>query len=130
RLALLRVGVASRRGRPRRWCALTAPFHPCLCGAPVARRTAIGGLLSVALNRQVTPSWLSPAPLPCGVRTFLDTAAAAPRPPGRLTVGPQATGLTTAASAAPPAPGGGRCPTRAGRAWRRCCRRASRPPGA
>ncbi|HEX6418193.1 MAG TPA: cytochrome b N-terminal domain-containing protein, partial [Acidimicrobiales bacterium] len=25
RLALLRVGVASRRGRPRRWCALTAP---------------------------------------------------------------------------------------------------------
>ena len=93
RLALLRVGVASRRGRPRRWCALTAPFHPCLCGPPVSRRPAIGGLLSVALNRQVAPSWLSPAPLPCGVRTFLDPAAGAtgPRPPGRLTVTPQCT---------------------------------------
>ena len=90
RLALLRVGVASRRGRPRRWCALTAPFHPCLCGPPVSRRPAIGGLLSVALNRQVAPSWLSPAPAPCGVRTFLDPVAGAtgPRPPGRLTVTP------------------------------------------
>jgi hypothetical protein len=81
-------GLPSRRGRPRRWCALTAPFHPCLCGVPVSRCPAIGGLLSVALNRQVAPSWLSPAPVPCGVRTFLDPAAGAtgPRPPGRLTV--------------------------------------------
>src|SRR3954454_10713980 len=32
------------------------------CAAPGG--AAIGGLLSVALNRQVTPSWLSPAPCP------------------------------------------------------------------
>ena len=24
-------GLPSRPGRPGRWCALTAPFHPCLC---------------------------------------------------------------------------------------------------
>src|SRR5262249_42302013 len=56
-------GLPSRPGRPGRWCALTAPFHPCLCVAGVPA-DAIGGLLSVALNRQVTPSWLSPAPCP------------------------------------------------------------------
>ena len=39
-------GLPSRPGRPGRWCALTAPFHPHLC--PVAR--AIGGLFSVALS--------------------------------------------------------------------------------
>jgi hypothetical protein len=39
-------GLPSRPGHPGRWCALAAPFHPCLCGlAP-----AIGGLLSVALS--------------------------------------------------------------------------------
>ena len=77
-------GLPSRRGRPRRWCALTAPFHPCLC--PVTR--AIGGLLSVALNRQVTPSWLTPAPLSSGAPTFLDVVtprrghpAGSPSPP-------------------------------------------------
>jgi len=40
--------------------------------APAEPAPAIGGLFSVALIRQVTPSWLSPAPSPCGVRTFLD----------------------------------------------------------
>ena len=39
-------GLPSRRGRPRRWCALTAPFHPYLCGP----EPAIGGFLSVALS--------------------------------------------------------------------------------
>jgi len=39
-------GLPSRPGRPGRWCALTAPFHPCLC-RPGA---AIGGLFSVALS--------------------------------------------------------------------------------
>ena len=39
-------GLPSRPSHPGRWCALAAPFHPCLCGlAP-----AIGGLLSVALS--------------------------------------------------------------------------------
>jgi hypothetical protein len=35
-----------------RWCALTAPFHPCL----IREVPAIGGLLSVALLRQVAPT--------------------------------------------------------------------------
>ena len=49
--ALLPMGVASRPGRPGRWCALTAPFHPCLCGvAP-----AIGGLFSVARSARSPP---------------------------------------------------------------------------
>ncbi len=41
-------GLHSRPGHPGRWCALAAPFHPCLC-RPVSR-PAIGGLLSVALS--------------------------------------------------------------------------------
>ena len=43
-----RWGLPSRPGRPGRWCALTAPFHPCLCAGP--KPVAIGGLLSVALS--------------------------------------------------------------------------------
>ena len=39
-------GLPSRTGHPARWCALTAPFHPCLCG----HEPAIGGLFSVALS--------------------------------------------------------------------------------
>ena len=49
--ALLPMGVASRPGRPGRWCALTAPFHPCLCGVT----PAIGGLLSVARSARSPP---------------------------------------------------------------------------
>jgi len=43
-----RWGLPSHPGRPGCWCALTAPFHPYLCGAVAG--TAIGGLLSVALS--------------------------------------------------------------------------------
>src|ERR1700691_2048228 len=39
-------GLPSRPGHPGRWCALTAPFHPRLCGP----ESAIGSLLSVALS--------------------------------------------------------------------------------
>jgi hypothetical protein len=39
-------GLPSRRGHPRRWCALTAPFHPHLWRPKVP----IGGLFSVALS--------------------------------------------------------------------------------
>jgi hypothetical protein len=66
--ALLRVGVASRPGRPGRWCALTAPFHPCLCGpGPSARNRHRRSVLCCPI-RQVTPSWLSPAPCPAESR--------------------------------------------------------------
>ena len=39
-------GLPSRPGHPGRWCALTAPFHPCLCEP----KSVIGGLFSVALS--------------------------------------------------------------------------------
>src|SRR5262249_27607952 len=45
-----RWGLPSRPGRPGRWCALTAPFHPCLFGAAPETGPAIGGLFSVALS--------------------------------------------------------------------------------
>ena len=45
-----RWGLPSRPGRPGRWCALTAPFHPYLCGTAPETGPAIGGLFSVALS--------------------------------------------------------------------------------
>src|SRR5437667_5962323 len=61
---------------PRRWWALTPPFHPYL---QRLRRIAAGGLLSVPLSvgfRRLG----RPSVLPCGVRTFL--APPSPRSPG------------------------------------------------
>ena len=59
---------------PAARCALTAPFHPCLCRRP-EERPAIGGLLSVALSVASAPkrsgSRALPGTLPCGARTFL-----------------------------------------------------------
>ena len=46
-LALLRAGFSSIPIRTGTWCALTAPFHPCLCPAFAK---AIGGVVSVALS--------------------------------------------------------------------------------
>src|SRR3954453_3455649 len=57
---------------PRRWWALTPPFHPYL---QRLRRIAAGGLLSVPLSvgfRRLG----RPSVLPCGVRTFLERLAA------------------------------------------------------
>src|SRR3954447_5199466 len=51
-LGLASGGVCLAAVSPRRRCALTAPFHPCLCavgGDPLA--CAIGGVFSVALSR-------------------------------------------------------------------------------
>ena len=86
RLALLRVGVASCRDRSRHWCALTAPFHPCLC--PSRKERAIGGLFSVARSdrsprpdsRQHPDRWSPDLPRHSAV------AGTAPRPSGRLTI--------------------------------------------
>src|SRR6266581_4042936 len=33
-------GVCPAAASPRRWCALTAPFHPCLSAVHVGRRTS------------------------------------------------------------------------------------------
>src|SRR5207248_1035072 len=65
---------------PRRWWALTPPFHPYL--RRLARSVA-GGLLSVPLSvgfRRL--SRLSV--LPCGVRTFLERELAVTRPAIRI----------------------------------------------
>src|SRR6266508_2261793 len=63
---------------PRRWWALTPPFHPY---RRHLRRYAAGGLLSVPLSvgfRRLG----RPSVLPCGVRTFLEAPRGAPRSPG------------------------------------------------
>ena len=78
-------GLPSRPGHPGRWCALTAPFHPCLFTA----NRAIGGLLSVALSfgsprlavSQHPALWSPDLPQPGGDEK---RTAAKPRSPGRL----------------------------------------------
>ena len=83
-LALLRMGFAVRPLLPAARCALTAPFHPCLCpGGPSA---------VCSLRHFPSPRGARALPgiLPCGARTFLRPASPwAPvgdpsaRPPGR-----------------------------------------------
>ncbi len=78
-------GLPSRPGHPGRWCALTAPFQPCL----IPSRRAIGGLLSVALScgsprlavSQHPALWSPDLPRQPPART----CRRPPRPPGRLT---------------------------------------------
>ena len=83
-----RWGLPIRRCFQRRWCALTAPFHP----YPVFYKSQLGftkiltykstsgGLFSVALSVGFTPFWLPSGSLaaqplagitPCSARTFL-----------------------------------------------------------
>ena len=62
-------GLPSRPGHPGRWCALTAPLHPYLCGAPGgASPSAVSFLWHCPAGR---PDWVLPSTLPYGVRTFL-----------------------------------------------------------
>ncbi len=65
-LGLAPGGVCLAAVSPRRRCALTAPFHPCLCARARHRRC-----VSVALSRGF-PRVGSPTTSPCGVRTFLE----------------------------------------------------------
>src|SRR5215213_7753422 len=78
---------------PRRWWALTPPFHPYL---QRLRRIAAGGLLSVPLSvgfRRLG----RPSVLPCGVRTFLEPRGPAVTRPARLIIAPNGRdGLTRA----------------------------------
>ena len=79
--ALLRVGFASRPGHPGRWCALTAPFHPCLWpGHPGPSADSL-----CCTDPSGRPDLALASTLPCGVPTFLDThvRAAATRPTHR-----------------------------------------------
>ena len=68
-------GVYRAGASPRRWCALTAPFHP--CRRPVRVAWAVFFLLH---SPSGFPAWALPSTLPFGVRTFLATARAARLP--------------------------------------------------
>ena len=73
-LALLLVGLAVPVQLPvPRW-ALTPPFHPDLRVISVARSAHRRFVFCGAFPR-VTPAGRYPAPLPCGVRTFLEQVA-------------------------------------------------------
>ena len=70
-------GVYRADRSPGRWCALTAPFHPCR----PASRAAVCSLWHCPAGR---PDWRLASTLPCGGRTFLDPGGPGPRPPSRL----------------------------------------------
>src|SRR5882672_10554269 len=75
-----RWGLPSRPRHRDRWCALTAPFHPCPQRAcPLARtgRRPLAVCFLLHFPWAHAP-WGLPSTLPCGVRTFLE------RRPGRL----------------------------------------------
>jgi len=67
-LVLLRVGFSSISIHTETWCALTAPFHPCLWLRLVGAhwRSCLCG----TIRRLATPGRY-PAPCLSGVRTFL-----------------------------------------------------------
>src|SRR6478736_3526557 len=68
-------GVYRAGASPRRWCALTAPFHP--CRRPRAAAWAVFFLLH---SPSGFPAWELPSTLPFGVRTFLAATGAARLP--------------------------------------------------
>src|SRR5207342_3478317 len=80
-------GVCHAGPLPDSRCALTAPFHPCLChGIPKnARPSAVCSLLHFPSARAAQAL---PGTVPCGARTFLgilaNDATAWPTPPGRI----------------------------------------------
>src|SRR3954452_12539641 len=78
-LGLASGGVCLAAVSPRRRCALTAPFHPCLCETHVKPRHR--RCVSVALSRGFPRVGLPTTP-PCDVRTFLDGLSVPPRLPG------------------------------------------------
>ena len=81
-------GLPSRPGRPGRWCALTAPFHPHLYPDlhPVGRGTGSSAVCSLWHFPAGRPDWPLASILSSGAPTFLSVAdhAAATRPAHRL----------------------------------------------
>ncbi len=81
-------GLPSRPGRPGRWCALTAPFHPHLCPVPnpEGKRTGPSAVCSLWHFPAGHPDWPLASILSSGAPTFLSVAdhAAATRPAHRL----------------------------------------------
>jgi len=73
-LALLRVGFAMRPLSPAARCALTAPFHPCLCSRKSHRRSALCG----TFRRLATPGRY---PAPCPEELGLSSSGSLESPP-------------------------------------------------
>ena len=96
---------ATDRRRRRPWCALTAPFHPCL----IATGVAPSAVCSLLHGMSGSPDLARASTLLCEVPTFLNRALGAQlRSPDRLAVTLKATGR--------------RLRNRPGRSWRRAPR--------
>ena len=78
--ALLRMGFAMRPLLPAARCALTAPFHPCLCPEGPSAVCSLRHFPSPRGARGL------PGILPCGARTFLRPAS--PADSRRRSLGP------------------------------------------
>src|SRR3954447_18658850 len=89
-LGLASGGVCPAAVSPRRRCALTAPFHPCLCETHVQPRHR--RCVSVALSCRFPRVRVSPT-LRCDARTFLGGLSL---PPRLLALPLQPTGRTAA----------------------------------
>ena len=70
-LVLLRAGFCLPPVLPRARCALTAPFHHCLCVARACASTARSAVYFLCHYPSSCPDRALPGALPCGVRTFL-----------------------------------------------------------
>jgi hypothetical protein len=73
-------GVYRADRSPGRWCALTAPFHPCRPAGAGRRSALCGTVLRVA----PTGGWPAPCPVEAGLSSVPRWAG--PRPPGRLSL--------------------------------------------
>jgi hypothetical protein len=74
-LALLRVGFTVPRLSPDARCALTAPFHPCLCPVRGHRRST----LCCTFRRLTTPGrYPAPCPMELGLSSARSSRAAIP----------------------------------------------------
>jgi hypothetical protein len=70
-LVLLRAGFCLPPVLPQARCALTAPFHHCLCVARACASTARSAVYFLCHYPSSCPDRALPGALPCGVRTFL-----------------------------------------------------------
>ncbi len=81
-LALLRVGFTVPLPLPVARCALTAPFHPCLCATEVGHRRSV----LCCTGRRLTPPrrYLAPCPVEPGLSSTRKRAAIAWPTPARM----------------------------------------------
>src|SRR6266576_6080516 len=66
---------------PRRWWALTPPFHPYL--QRLRRDASLSAVSFLCHFPSAFAAWVRPSVLPCGVRTFLEPRGPAVTRPAR-----------------------------------------------